>query len=73
MKLDQEKIDKIEEITLNDYKDVDGFITVENAEEMIDNLLTEIDSLKEMLEKKEIVCELDYDEIGKDIKLGIYD
>ena len=73
MKLDQEKIDKIEEITLNDYKDVDGFITVENVEEMIDNLLTEIDSLKEMLEKKEIVCELDYDEIGKDIKLGIYD
>lgn len=73
MKLDQEKIDKIEEITLNDYEDVDGFITVENVEEMIDNLLTEIDSLKEMLEKKEIVCELDYDEIGKDIKLGIYD
>lgn len=73
MKLDQEKIDKIEGITLNDYKDVDGFITVENVEEMIDNLLTEIDSLKEMLEKKEIVCELDYDEIGKDIKLGIYD
>lgn len=73
MKLDQEKIDKVEKITLNDYKSVNGFITVENAEEMIDNLLTEIDSLKEMLEKKEIVCELDYDEIGKDIKLGIYD
>lgn len=76
MKLDQEKIDKVEKITLNDYKSVNGFITVENVEEMIDNLLTEIDSLKEKfrdLENKEYINEVDYDEIGKDIRFGIYD
>ncbi len=76
MKLDQEKIDKVEKITLNDYKSVNGFITVENVEEMIDNLLTEIDSLKEEfrnLENKEYINEIDYDEIGKDIRFGIYD
>ncbi len=76
MKLDQEKIDKVEKITLNDYKSVNGFITVENVEEMIDNLLTEIDSLKEKfrnLENKEYINEIDYDEIGKDIRFGIYD
>lgn len=76
MKLDQEKIDKIEEITLNDYKSVNGFITVENVEEMIDNLLTEIDSLKEILrdlKNKEYIDGPDYDEIGKDIRFGMYD
>lgn len=76
MKLDQEKIDKVEKITLNDYKSVNGFVTVENVEEMIDNLLTEIDSLKEEfrnLENKEYINEIDYDEIGKDIRFGIYD
>lgn len=76
MKLDQTKIDKVEKITLNDYKSVNGFITVENVEEMIDNLLTEIDSLKEKfrdLENKEYINEIDYDEIGKDIRFGIYD
>lgn len=76
MKLDQEKIDKVKKITLNDYKSVNGFITVENVEEMIDNLLTEIDSLKEKfrnLENKEYINEIDYDEIGKDIRFGIYD
>lgn len=76
MKLEQEKIDKIEEITLTDYESVDGFVSIESAEEMIDNLLTEIDSLKEKFrdfENKEYINEIDYDEIGKDIRFGMYD
>ena len=43
MKLDQEKIDKVEKITLRN------------------------------LENKEYINEIDYDEIGKDIRFGIYD
>ena len=76
MKLGQEKIDKIEEITLTDYESADGFVSIESAECIIDNLLTEIDSLKEKfrnLENKEYINEIDYDEIGKDIRFGIYD
>lgn len=73
MKLDQEKIDKIEEITLTNYESVDGVIPIESVESIIDDLLTEISSLKESLKRKKIVCEPDYDEIGKDISLGVYD
>ncbi len=76
MTLEQEKIDKIEEITLTDYESVDGFVSIESVEEMIDNLLTEIDSLKEILrdlKNKEYIDGPDYDEIGKDIRFGMYD
>ena len=73
MKLDQKKIDKIEEITLTNYESVDGVIPIESVESIIDNLLIEISILKESLKRKKIVCEPDYDEIGKDISLGMYD
>ena len=71
MKLGQEKIDKIEEITLTDYESVDGFVSIESAECIIDDLLTEISSLKKALKRKKIVCEPDYAEIGKDIRFGM--
>lgn len=73
MKLGQEKIDKIEEITLTDYESVDGFVSIESAECIIDDLLTEISSLKKALKRKKIVCEPDYDEIVKDIRFGMYE
>lgn len=47
MKLGQEKIDKIEEITLTDYESVDGVISIENIECIIDDLLCEIEKLEE--------------------------
>ncbi len=73
MKLGQEKIDEIEKITLTDYESVDGFVSIESAECIIDDLLTEISSLKKALKRKKIVCEPDYDEIGKDIRFGMYE
>lgn len=51
MKLDQEKIDEIEKITLTDYESVDGFVSIESAECIIDDLLCEIESLNEKLEE----------------------
>lgn len=54
MKLDQEKIDKIEEITLTDYESVDGFVSIESAECIIDDLLTEISSLKKHLKGRKL-------------------
>lgn len=52
MKLDQEKIDKIEKITLTNYESVDGVIPIANIECIIDDLLCEIESLKEKLKEK---------------------
>lgn len=51
MKLEQEKIDKIEEITLTNYESVDGVISIENIECIIDDLLCEIENLREKLEE----------------------
>jgi len=51
MKLGQEKIDKIEEITLTNYESVDGVIPIANIECIIDDLLCEIESLKKKLEE----------------------
>lgn len=51
MKLDQEKIDKIEKITLTNYESVDGVIPIANIECIIDDLLCEIESLKEKMEE----------------------
>lgn len=51
MKLGQEKIEEIEKITLTDYESVDGFVSIENAECIIDDLLCEIESLNEKLEE----------------------
>lgn len=48
MKLGQEKIDKIEEITLTNYESVDGVIPIANIECIIDDLLCEIESLKKI-------------------------
>ncbi|HBF68730.1 MAG TPA: hypothetical protein DDW20_05390 [Firmicutes bacterium] len=76
MKLGQEKIDKIEEITLTDYGIVDGTLSIENVESIIDDLLTKIDGLKgeiRDLKNKEYIDEPDYDEIGKDIRFGMYE
>lgn len=76
MKLGQKKIDKIEEITLTDYGIVDGTLSIENVESIIDDLLTKIDGLKgeiRDLKNKEYIDEPDYDEIGKDIRFGMYE
>lgn len=73
MKLGQEKIDEIEKITLTDYESVDGFVSIESAECIIDDLLTEISSLKKALKRKKTIYEPDYDEIGKDIRFGMYE
>lgn len=51
MKLGQEKIDKIEEITLTNYESVDGVISIQNIECIIDDLLCEIENLREKLEE----------------------
>lgn len=76
LELNNEKIKKVENITNTDYEVKGNLVPAENVETMIENLLIEIDCLQEKiddLENKEYINELDYDEIGKDIKLGIYD
>lgn len=76
MKLGQEKIDKIEEITLTDYGIVDGTLSIDDVESIIDDLLTKIDGLKgeiRDLKNKGYIDEPDYDEIGKDIRFGMYE
>ena len=77
MILSDEIIKKIEKITNTDYEVKGNLIPAENVEAMIQDLLTEIDGLQEkledILENTKITYEPDYDEIGKDIRLGIYD
>lgn len=73
MKLGQEKIDKIEEITMTDYCTRNGYVSIAEIEIMIDDLISEVKHLREQLENsKEIsINEPDYDEIGKDIRFGM--
>jgi hypothetical protein len=77
LELSDEIIKKIEKITNTDYEVKGNLIPAENVEAMIQDLLTEIDGLQEkledILENTKITYEPDYDEIGKDIRLGIYD
>lgn len=76
LELNNEKIKKVENITNTDYEVKGNLVPAENIETMIENLLIEIDCLQEKiddLENKEYINEPDCDEIGKDIKLGIYD
>lgn len=76
LELSDEIIKKVENITNTDYEVKGNFIPAENIETMIEDLLTEIDGLQEKvddLENKEYIDEPDYDEIGKDIRLGMYE
>lgn len=77
LELSDEIIKKIEKITNTDYEVKGNLIPAENVEAMIQDLLTEIDGLQEkledILENTKITYETDYDEIGKDIRFGIYD
>lgn len=74
MILGKEKIKEIEEITMTSYCSRNGCVSIAEIETMIDDLINEVRHLQEQLENsKEItINEPDYDEIGKDIRLGIY-
>lgn len=73
LKLDDEVIKKIEKITINDYEISGNLVPAENIEIIIKDLIIEIDSLQERKNENLNVAEPDYDEIGKDISLGMYD
>lgn len=76
LELSDEIIKKIENITNTDYEVKGNLIPAENVEVMIQDLLTEIDGLQEKiddLESKKYIDEPDYDEIGKDIRFGLYE
>lgn len=63
LRLEKEKIKKIEKITLTDYEiQFDEFVSGENAKNIIDDLLLEIDRLTERKEDKE-----DYDTYMADV------
>ena len=53
LELKQDLIDKIEEITCTDYERKGDYITAENIENMIKDLLYEIDRLNEKIEDME--------------------
>ena len=63
--LGQERIEKIKEITLTDYEDVDGTVSIEDVDCIIDDLIYEIEYLQgklgekneELIEIKEQYCE----------------
>lgn len=73
LKLDDEVIKKIEKITINDYEISGNLVPAENIEIIIKDLIIEIDSLQERKNENLNVAEPDYDEIGKDISLGMYE
>lgn len=73
LKLDDEMINKIEKETITDYERKGNFIPIENIKPMLEDLLIIIDELKERNEEEKEKYEPDYDEIGKDIRMGIYD
>lgn len=50
--LGQERIEKIKEITLTDYEDVDGTISTEDVDCIIDDLIYKIEYLQEKLSEK---------------------
>lgn len=70
LKLDDEMISRIEKETIIDYERKGNFIPIENIKPMLEDLLIIIDELRE---KNEEEYAPDYDEIGKDIRLGIYE
>ena len=45
--LGQERIEKIKEITLTDYEDVDGTVSIEDVDCIIDDLIYKIEYLQE--------------------------
>ena len=77
LELSDEIIKKIEKITNTDYEVKGNLIPAENVEAMIKDLLTEIDGLQEkledILENTKMTYEPDYEEIGKDIRFGMYE
>lgn len=75
MILSEEKIKEIEEITMADYCTRNGYASIVEIEIMIDDLIREVKHLREQLKNsKEIsINEPDYDEIGKDIRFGLYE
>lgn len=70
LELDDEMINRIEKENITDLERKGNFIPIENIKPMLEDLLIVIDELKE---KNEEEYTPDYDEIGKDIRLGIYD
>lgn len=50
--LGQERIEKIKEITLTDYEDVDGTVSIEDVDCIIDDLIYKIEYLQEKLSEK---------------------
>lgn len=75
MKLSDETMKAIKEITRTNYEiNDDGNISLESAESLIEDLIAETIELKEQIKKiMDNPEEPDYDEVSKDIKLGIYD
>lgn len=74
MKLSKETIAEIRKITRTNYESKKGYIPLENVESLLDDLIAEVRDLQEQIEKlKNNTDEQDYDEISKDIRLGIYD
>lgn len=70
LKLDDEMISRIEKETIIDYERKGNFIPIENIKPMLEDLLIIIDELRE---KNEEEYAPDYDEIGKDIRMGTYE
>lgn len=57
--LGQERIEKIKEITLTDYEDVDGTVSIEDVDCIIDDLIYKIEYLqKKLSEKNEELIEI---------------
>ncbi len=59
-KIDEEKLKKIEEITLTDYETKLGYLPVENLNDIIDDLMLEIDRLEEKINDMEQDIENNY-------------
>lgn len=63
--LGEERIKKIEKITMTDYEEEDGIVPIENVDCIIDDLLNKIEYLEkelkektnELIEVKEQYCE----------------
>lgn len=75
MILGEEKIKEIEEITMTSYCSRNGYVSIVEIETMIDDLINEVKHLQEQLKSNTEITinEPDYDEIGNDIRMGIYD
>ena len=60
---------------MTDYCTRNGYASIVEIEIMIDDLISEVKHLREQLKNsKEIsINEPDYDEIGKDIRFGLYE